>query len=343
MGGDLYDFFVRDGYFYFCIGDVSGKGVPAALVMSVTRSLFRTVSVHEKSPQRIVSTMNESMAETNENNMFVTFFLGILDLSDGHLRYCNAGHNAPVRLGSDAPAFLDIVPNLPLGAMPGAQFQEEDVYLSQGEGLFLYTDGLTEAEDKDHVLFGEPRMMETLLRCGAEKAEALVETMADDVKSHIRDCDPSDDLTMLAFRYTNPSQSADWERQLTLHEIAEIPRLQRFVQIVARHAGLDDALAMSLNLALEEAVSNVLLYAYPPETDGQVDIDAVVREDRIDFTVSDSGIPFDPTTAPEPDLSADLKDRPVGGLGIYLVKRIMDQVSYKRKKGKNILSMTKKR
>ena len=342
VGGDLYDFFVRDGYLFFCIGDVSGKGVPAALLMSVTRSLFRTVSGHEKNPQRIVTTMNESLAEVNENDMFVTCFLGVLDLSDGHLRYCNAGHNAPVRLGPGTASFLDVVPNLPLGVIPGMQYQEQETRLTCGEGLFLYTDGLTEAENADYALFGSERMLETLLRSSGEKADVLVETMNDAVKSHTQGNDASDDLTMLVIRYLNRT-SSDWGRQLTLHEIGEIPRLHRFVQTVSEHAGLDDALSMNLNLALEEAVSNVLLYAYPAGTQPHVEIGAVVREDRIDFTVTDSGTAFDPTSLPDPDLTVDVKDRPVGGLGIYLVKRIMDHVSYTRKNGKNILSMTKKR
>ena len=342
VGGDLYDFFIRDGYLFFCIGDVSGKGVPAALVMSVTRSLFRTVSAHEKSPSRIAASMNESMTDMNENNMFVTFFLGVLDLSDGHLRYCNAGHNPPVRLGPGTAGFLDVVPNLPLGVVPGMAFEEQDVWLSPGEGVFLYTDGLTEAEDKHYGQFGADRMLE-ILRTGGKKADDLVKATADAVKAHSHGCDASDDLTILAVRYVNPSTSAGWARHVILHGIDEMPRLHRFVQAVSEHARLDDALAMSLNLALEEAVSNVLLYAYPSGTDPHADVDGVVWEDRIDFTVSDAGAPFDPTAVPDPDLTADLKDRPIGGLGIYLVKRIMDRVAYSRKDGKNILKMTKKR
>ena len=344
VGGDLYDYFVRDGYLFFCIGDVSGKGVPAALVMSVTRSLFRSVTVHEKSPQRIVSMMNDALADMNEKVMFVTLFLGVLDLSDGHLRYCNAGHNAPVRLGSSRAAFLDVVPNLALGVMPGVKYQLQETDLACGEGLFLYTDGLTEAEDADYAQFGNERLLETLLRLDDEKASKMVESLTEDVKAHTRGCDPSDDLTMLVVRYTNPSTSPCWERSLTIsNDIVEIPRLHRFMQAVSTQADLDHALAMNLNLALEEAVSNVILYAYPKDTVGQVEIQAMVWKDRIDFTVSDSGAPFDPTAAVDPDLTADVKDRPVGGLGIYLVKRIMDAVSYARKDGKNILSMTKNR
>ena len=343
VGGDLYDYFVRDGYLFFCIGDVSGKGVPAALVMSVTRSLFRSISAHGKSPKRIVSTMNESLADMSENDMFVTFFLGVLDLSDGHLRYCNAGHNAPVRLGAGDVGFLDVVPNLPLGVMPGTQYEEQETTFSCGEGLFLYTDGLTEAEDAGLQLFGAEKVLEIVRAAGGKPAGELVETMKDAVKSHTQGCEPSDDLTMLAVRYTNPSLSDSWERRVTLHDVSEIPKLQRFMQAVSEHADLGHALSLNLNLALEEAVSNVLLYAYPGEADQKVEIKAMVHEDRIDFTVSDSGIPFDPTVKPDPDLTADLKDRPIGGLGIFLVKRIMDEVSYRRENGKNILSMTKKR
>ena len=344
VGGDLYDFFVRDGKLYFCIGDVSGKGVPAALVMAVTRSLFRTVSAQEKSPGRIVSSMNGSMTDMNENNMFVTFFLGVLDLGNGHLCYCNAGHNAPVRIGPGKADLLDVIPNLPLGVVPDMPYQEQETDLSLGEGLFLYTDGLTEAENKDHGLFGSQRMLDTLLGCGGENADARVQSMVSAVKSHVLDYEASDDLTLFCVRFTNPAPSTGTERHLSLrNDIGEIPRLHSFVQGIAEDTGLPHPVAMNLNLALEEAVSNVMLYAYPAGTEGRVDLDAVLRKDRIDFTLSDSGVPFDPTAAAEPDLAADVKDRPVGGLGIYLVKRIMDHVSYARKGDKNILKMTKKR
>ena len=323
---------------------MSGKGVPAALVMSVTRSLFRSVSTHDKNPQRIVTEMNESLADMNNNDMFVTCFLGVLDLSTGHLKYCNAGHNAPVRIGHGTAAFLDVVPNLALGVVSGTQYKEQETDLSSGEGLFLYTDGLTEAENAEHALFGEKRLLENAVRFGGGKADAFVKSMAAEVKSHIRGCDPSDDLTMLAIRFTNPAPSTGTVRRLTLHnDIDEIPRLHALIQSIAEETDMDHVLAMSLNLALEEAVSNVMLYAYPAGSKGQVVIEADVRDDHLVFRVIDSGVPFDPTLASEPDLAADLKDRPIGGLGIYLVKRIMDQVSYARKNGKNILSMTKKR
>ena len=344
VGGDLYDFFIRDDRLYFCIGDVSGKGVPASLVMAVTRSLFRSVSAHENSPRRIVRSMNDSMSETNENNMFVTFFLGVLDLKSGHLRYCNAGHNAPVLTGPGRAEPLDVIPNLPLGVMSGFSYKEQETSLATHDGIFLYTDGLTEAENADHVLFGEDRMLKTVLHYGGEKAKSLIKSMTDEVKSHIHGRDSSDDLTMLNIRFTNPDPSSRSERHLTIrNDISQIQLLSDFIGGIAKETKMDQAHAMSLNLALEEAVSNIILYAYPEGTEGQVDIKAVIHEDRLDFTLTDSGVPFDPTVASMPDLTLDASERPVGGLGIYLVRSIMDSVSYERVDGKNVLSMIKRR
>ena len=167
--------------------------------------------------------------------------------------------------------------------------------------------------------------------------------MADAVHGFTAGCDPSDDLTMVVVRFTNPAPSSGTERHLVLHnDISQIPQLAEFMEAISAETKLDQGIAMSLNLALEEAVTNVILYAYPEGSDGLVDLEAVIWQDHLDFILSDSGTPFDPTEAAPPDLSLDVMDRPIGGLGIYLVKTIMDQVSYERKDGKNILSMTKK-
>ena len=341
VGGDFYDFFTRNERLFFCIGDVSGKGVPASLLMAVTRSLFRTVSAHERSPQRIVTTINESMAEMNENNMFVTLFCGVLDLRNGHLRYCNAGHNPPVLVTPEGNRTLPMVANLPVGVMPEMVFSEQEEDLAPGTGIFLYTDGLTEAENHAKELFGEDRMM-AILRADTP-SQKLIGDMTAAVHSFAGGAEQSDDLTMLYIRFMNNQLAGETERHLILHnDIQQIPQLASFVEAVAEIAHLDVALTMSLNLALEEAVSNVIMYAYPPGSDGLVDVEAVVRNDELEFIVSDNGVAFDPTAAPEADVSLDVDERPIGGLGIFLVKNIMDRVSYTRSDdGKNILSMTK--
>ncbi len=342
VGGDLYDFYIREEKLFFCIGDVSGKGVPASLVMAVTRSLFRTVSAHEKSPQRIVSTINASMSDMNETNMFVTLFCGVLDLKNGHLRYCNAGHNAPVLVQKDGNRELPVEPNLPLGVLFEMSFTEQECDLSCGTGLFLYTDGLNEAENAYHQLFGEERMM-AALKSGLESRQQIA-AMTDAVHAFVAGAEQSDDLTMLYIRFMNSQITEETERHLILHnDIQQIPQLAEFVESVADIAKLDVGMTMSLNLALEEAVTNVIMYAYPPGSDGLVDVEAVIREKELRFILSDSGVAFDPTAAPEADITLDVSERPIGGLGIFLVRNIMDEVTYTRSDdGKNILTMIKK-
>ena len=194
-----------------------------------------------------------------------------------------------------------------------------------------------------HVLFGEKRMLQAVGMHATEKAALQLKSMAAQVKSHIHGYDPSDDLTILVLRYTNPEPSAGVERHLVLHnDLKEIPRLAEFVKVLASDVKMAPTLALNLNLALEEVVSNVMLYAYPPGSSGLVEVEAIVRDGNMDFIVTDAGIPFDPTSVGRPDLTLGVNERPVGGLGIYLVRTIMDQVSYARVDGKNVLSMTKK-
>ena len=339
VGGDLFDFFIMDEKLYFCIGDVSGKGVPASLVMAVTRSLFRTVAAHEKSPGRIVTAMNESMSDMNESTMFVTFFCGVLDMKTGHLRYCNAGHNAPVLLNT-AKAPLPVVSNVPLGIVAGTVFREQETDLKYDDALFLYTDGVTEAENAKHELFGEERMVDAL--SGLKGSKAHLEEMQKAISDFVGNAPQSDDITMLFIHYLNEETPDTSERHLLIHnDIQQIPQLADFVETIAEEKHLDHSLTLSLNLALEEAVTNVIMYAYPEGTDGLVDIEAIIREHSLSFVISDSGQPFDPTAQPDADVSQSIENRQVGGLGIYLVRSIMDNVSYERNGGKNILSMTK--
>ena len=342
VGGDLYDFYIRDEKLFFCIGDVSGKGVPASLVMAVTRSLFRNVSAHESNPARIVSAINDSMAGVNENNMFVTFFLGILDMKTGQLDYCNAGHNAPLIL-SDEVRKLEVDSNLPLAIVSGKTFTAQQTRLMYDDAIFLYTDGVTEAENEHHHLFGESRM-ENVLHMRRQAHDHLV-AMQNAISNYVGEAPQSDDITMLFIHYLPELKDDEvpTEKRLVLHnDIQQIPQLAGFMEDVAREAKIDTGLSMSLNLALEEAVTNVILYAYPPGTDGLVDIEAIIREERLDFTVTDSGVPFDPTSAPEADITLGIEEREIGGLGIHIVRKIMDKVSYERLEDKNILTMTKK-
>ena len=205
VGGDLYDFFIRDEKLFFCIGDVSGKGVPASLVMAVSRTLFRNIAAHTAEPNHIVETMNKNICEGNENCMFVTLFVGVLDLQTGHLSYCNAGHDAPYIQDKLLPCDS----NLPIGVTETCQYSNQETDLASGTTIFLYTDGLTEAENADRQLFGEQRITETINAFKGSPLE-LIETMTAAVHKFVGDYEQSDDLTMLAFRLAiNLSQNSN--------------------------------------------------------------------------------------------------------------------------------------
>ena len=338
VGGDLYDYYIRDEKLFFCIGDVSGKGVPASLVMAVTRTTFRNLSANDDSPGRIVRGMNDSLCAMNESNMFVTFFCGVLDLTKGTLRYCNAGHNPPLIL-TNSMQMLPVEPNLPLGVMPGMEFKEQGISFRYDDALFLYTDGLTEAENSAHLQFGEERMKAVLH--GRKGAYEHLKNMEKEVASFVADAPQSDDLTMLFIHYLGGKADAGNLRMMFHNDIKQVSLLEGWLETVSKKLDCPESLIPSLNLALEEAVTNVILYAYPKGIYGPVELDASRVENRLVFTLSDSGKPFDPTARPDADISASLEDRQIGGLGIHLVRSIMDAVSYEYRGGRNILTMTK--
>ena len=328
VGGDLYDFYVRHNKLFFCIGDVSGKGVPAALVMAMTRSLFRSVTSHEEEPEVIVRKMNRAIADQNAQNMFLTLFLAVLDCETGKLSYCNAGHNAPAIKSNGEWQLLDVRPNLPLGIEPEFIFQAQERQLQHGDILFLYTDGLTEAENLHHAQYGEERMLDTLQqsRMNGLSPRHMVNAMKESVEEFRQGAEQSDDLTMLVVRY---QQSALMMR----NDIEQIPTLAEWLEGV----GIPEEMNMPINLALEEIVSNVMLYAYP-HSSGRV---VVEHTPPMIFTITDSGIPFDPTQQKEADITLSAEERQIGGLGIHLVRQIMDEVQYERVDDKNVLTLVK--
>lgn len=343
VGGDLYDFSVRDHKAYFCVGDVSGKGVPASLVMAVTRSLFRSVSSRIEDPGQIMSQINNAMSEMNENSMFVTLFIGVLDLHTGNLTYSNAGHCAPVLLG-EKPTPVEMDANIPVGIMADWQFTSQSVTLKPGQTLFIYTDGLTEAENATHKQFGEERMMEVLAKSGTAP-RPLIENIIQEVHSFVGQAEQSDDLTMLAVQFTKPRVSEPTHiisNSIILHnDVQEVPVMTDFVEKTAEQANLDPSVTMSLTLAIEEAVANIMKYAYPEGEVGPIEINATINDGSLSFTIKDSGTPFDPTQVKKADITLSAEEREIGGLGLHLIRNIMDTVEYHHTSNQNILTLTK--
>ena len=203
MCGDLYDFFVRNDQLYFCIGDVTGKGVPAALFMTVTKNLFRAYASNESTPDYIVSQMNHNLTEDNKSHMFVTLFVGILDLSSGLLRYCNAGHEDPIIVNRET-RLLPINRIFPVGAVAGTPYQTQAIVMEPQTTIFLYTDGVTEAMTADKKMFGRQQILDEInraIQAGQVAPKALIERMTAAVQTFVGDTEQSDDLTMLAINY----------------------------------------------------------------------------------------------------------------------------------------------
>jgi len=196
VGGDLYDFILLDNVLYFCLGDVSGKGVPASLFMAQSTRLFRALAKQQMSPAEIATRLNAELAENNENGMFVTMFIGVANLDTGHLDFCNAGHNPPVFKGE----FMEMLPNAPIGLWPELDYEGESVDNIKGEPLFIYTDGLNEAENEAHDQFGDDHLLEVMRSYTYVNARETIEMLQHEVALHVAGASPSDDLTMLCLK-----------------------------------------------------------------------------------------------------------------------------------------------
>lgn len=344
VGGDLYDFFIRDEKLYFCIGDVSGKGVPSSLIMAVVHSHFRSLGQHESSPLHIMQTINEVACEGNRTNMFVTLFIGVLDLPTGKLRYCNAGHDAPLLIDHGVKP-LPVNANLPLGIFSDVKYTQQEIDLSNNAALFLYTDGLTEASDANHALYGLERIIDTAMLCleqGVNAPQQLMEAMKAKADQFTAGAPQADDLTMLAVHYHLPVEVIVLHDAITLpNDVKHVPELNNFVKSVARRLNLDNSLSSQLMLAVEEAVVNVMSYAYPIGTQGDVNVTASATGQSLKFIISDEGKAFDPTVHAAADTTLSAEERPIGGLGILLVQQLMDTINYERVNGKNVLTLKK--
>ena len=370
VGGDLYNAFVRDGKLFFCIGDVSGKGIPSALIMAITQALFRNIASREDNPAHIMRRLNETACRNNKRNIFVTLFVGVLDLPTGHLRYCNAGHELPLIGQSEVKSekrkvknksnnaednanpdyslftihysLINAKPNLPIGLFEDFGYEMQTMQMRPGSTLFLYTDGLTEARNAKGELFGRDKVLQMISESGTDNPKKLVETTIEWWHQFIGATEQSDDLTLLAINYIPSEEQNILDKAITLqNDTKEVEALGAFVKGVAEDLSLGKPLTNKLRLAVEEAVVNVMEYAYPKGTRGDVDIRAVSNGRRLKFIISDSGIPFNPTEVSAAATTLSAEERPIGGLGILLVRELMDSINYERIHGKNVLTLTK--
>ena len=402
VGGDFYDYQIVNNCFVFCIGDVSGKGIPASIIMSATVELFRSQARMGQTPADLLYQLNNIASENNEENMFSTIFVGSIDLGTGMLTYCNAGHNPPLIVGVDESVkMLPVDSNLPLGLDKDYIFTNQSLQLHYNNILLLYTDGVTEVEDDEKQQFGEQRLMKVVENNIHTYSKKIIEEIIKASESHRAMASPSDDFTLLAIRFLqkneiDPLQEApkvaesapvteqveekasaakvvvptvetkvekaesageeisaleeaidsdpvDFTDHINLqNQTTQIRILERFVASISDYFKISDDLTNKINMALEEAVVNIINYAYPAGGDHQFTIDVEHRANLqlLTFIIIDDGVPFNPFEQEAPDITLSAADRPIGGLGIHIIREATYRHSYAYKDNRNVLTLS---
>ncbi len=343
VGGDFYDFFFLDeDRLCFAIGDVSGKGVPAALFMAVTKTLFKASAGRAQNPGEILSTVNREICQDNDAQMFTTLFCGILDTRTGEIRYSNGGHNRPYHVSRAGVQQVPKTGGRVLGLLEETIFGGSRLVLLPGETLFLYTDGVTEALDAAGEFFSERRLESILSQTKSASAREQIGHLTRDITLFAAGAEQADDITTLAIRYLGRAGSHDEEVEFTLkNDIAEIARLgERLGKFAAVHE-LTPNVRHDLNLALEEAVTNIISHGYSDHREHQILVRIRVESGEVIAEVRDDARPFNPLTAPEANVTAPLDERRAGGLGIHLMQKLMDRIEYQRLENGNLLILKK--
>ena len=344
VGGDFYDFYFLDqDHLCFVIGDVSGKGVPAALLMAVCRTLLKARAQDDLSPASIITHINGEISKENPNCMFITIFLATLNINTGHLIYTNAGHNPTMLRTKDREVrFLEDIHGPAVGAMEGFAYESSSLNLKTGESLILYTDGVTEAHNPDNEMYSEERFTNFIKNHDFSSAKKVMEDLFTELKNFEQDRPPFDDTTALCLKYLKGSMTAQYTKSITIpNKLEEINTIIAQFEVFAEKYEMPTPVTMKINLALDDVLGNIMQYAYPDGGEHEITCEFHVYSDHILINISDDGLPFNPLLTAPPDTNLALEDRIIGGLGIHLVKSIMDDCHYRRKINQNILTLTK--
>ena len=346
IGGDLYDyFFLDDERLCLIIGDVADKGVPAALLMAKSVTLLKSTAREISNPADILRSVNSDLAYENDSCIFVTAFLAILNIKTGELTYSNAGHNPPVLLRKNNKIqFVEDAISPVLGAIEGCKYTEGKVDLIEDDVLFMYTDGVTEAFDKEYNEFSNERLADSLSNMSAHSAREIANHVLESVKLFSKDAGQSDDIAVLALRYLGENASKKLangkHKAMTIvleNRIGELVKLTHAINSFGKANNIKRDALYEVELALEEIFTNTVSYGYKDDGIHSIKIDIELAGNEIRVQMEDDAIAFNPLDAPEVDTEKPLDERLIGGLGLHLVKMMTDKISYERAENKNIL------
>ena len=346
VGGDFYDFYFLDRHrLCIVIADVSGKGAPGALFMAVSKTLVKSRAQSETSPARILSLVNDEISQDNPSAMFVTMFIAIFDTRSGELVYSNAGHNPPyIRQADGTIETLDARHGPIIGAVTDIDYGESRLTMSPHDIAFLFTDGVTEAMNGEGKFYTEARLEALLEKPGRQSADALVRDCVSSVLAFQGDAEQFDDITVLAMEFIRKKKDLEVHRLvLSLgNQLEEIDQVNARYNAFADAHGIRRPVSRKMNLAFDELLNNIISYAYPSASTFEIEIEIELQPDRLTVCITDGGMPFDPLAVPEVDATAPIEEREIGGLGIHLVRNLMDEVRYERRDGsKNVITLIK--
>ena len=345
VGGDFYDFYkLSDTTVAFLAADVSGKGIPAAMFMMTAKTIIKDLAEGGMAVNDIFTKANEKLCENNESGMFVTAWMGILDLETGVMKYANAGHNPPLLKKANGEfEYLRTRAGFVLAGMEGVRYRAGEMTLSPGDRLFLYTDGVPEATNKDNKLYGEDRLLEFMNNNSRVEARALLPMLKANIDEFVGEAPQFDDITMLLFDYKSKTGDEHMTERTFKANTEELSDILGFVDEMLEKYECPMKIQTGICVAIEEIFVNVARYAYKNgEGDAKLGIGFDEQTRTITFRMSDKGVPFNPLKRPDPDITLAAEDREIGGLGIFITKKTMDSVEYVYENGENVLIMTKK-
>ena len=342
VGGDFYDyFFVKENEICLVVGDVSGKGVPAALFMAVTKTMLKTSAMDDPSPASIFTRVNDELSADNPASMFVTMFLALVNVRTGEFRYCNAGHNPPYLLHrSRALTCLNERHGPIIGAVPGVVYKEGKGRLAEDDMLYIFTDGVTEAMDTSGNLYSETRLEGFLSGLGGVTSQAMAEASLKEIEDYASGTEQADDITILVFRFNRAlGEAAGPVLELSVKaDLCEIQRVAESIELFCGEAGLPVTISQKLGIIFDELLNNTISYGFNDEAEHEIKIRIEYAGGRVVVKVSDDGMPFNPFDQIGPDTTLPIEEREIGGLGVLLVKEMTDSQAYQRLSNKNIVT-----
>lgn len=341
VGGDWYYYFIQNEYLYFCLGDVSGKGIAASLFMARTISLYCDIARYAISPADIAASLNQELCRNNNQNMFVTAFFGIFNTKTCVLKFCNAGQEEPVywsRSLNSNPEFLKTSFNIPLGIDKDVTFVEGKMQLNSDFVFILFSDGVSEAMNKANEMFGEKRILQSVSKHLSDMPENINNALIDDIEKFAGKREQSDDITIFSFSYKPLHKEL-----VILNDIKELEKLHNFMTEIQDVIQMPQDDMTMVKVAIDEAATNVVRYAYTAEKQ-PISILAETCGWKLIFTISDQGVPFNPLEYNQPanEINPDnIENIVIGGLGISIIKDSFDELEYKYENNSNILILKK--